>query len=294
MTATKQKQKSKKSSKPAKAKAKKPGLDVNARAEVFDKAALLEDQIRVGEASMEDLRSKFKGKREEVSGLKAQLRSTIFEAAHPESHPLYAAATAAPSANGTPPEAAAPEADNTWQDVKLSEAFAGIKPAKILDHLDAANLRTLGELAAWTAANQGRNRLIDVPGIGDGAAKKIEDALEEFWKRRALAQVDAATNGMADMLATEGTNAAYLEKSLEEILGKGTWATTLKTCGYKTVGDIDEEAKAMNTPYLEVIERAIKSATDADEIVKAITKFSDSLSETKAAEPTTKRTKKGK
>ena len=91
---------------------------------------------------------------------------------------------AAESAPQPPTEPTAQPADEAWRNELLVDALVGL-PKKILDHLHAANMRTVGELAEWTAADGGRHRLIDIPGLRELSAGRIEVALEAFWERRA-------------------------------------------------------------------------------------------------------------
>ena len=82
----------------------------------------------------------------------------------------------APTPDGDPTQA--------WRREWLGDALVGV-PKGIIEKLQAANIRTLGELAEWTAADAGRRRLADIPGIGEAAAEKIEAACEAYWERRA-------------------------------------------------------------------------------------------------------------
>ncbi len=73
------------------------------------------------------------------------------------------------------------EADG-WKKMPLSE-ITGIGSALAERIVDGSNsvikTATLGALAAFTTDH----KLTDLGGIGQGQAKKIEDALFEFWKR---------------------------------------------------------------------------------------------------------------
>jgi hypothetical protein len=69
-----------------------------------------------------------------------------------------------------------------WKKMPLSE-ITGIGTALADRLVEGSNgvikARTLGALAAFTADH----KLTDIAGIGQGQAKKIEDALMDFWKR---------------------------------------------------------------------------------------------------------------
>jgi len=278
-----EKAKDKKAAKKPAAPKKPKGLDSSEKAEVFDKAAAIEDQIKLQEGTAEDLRQKLKAAKEELAGSKAKQRRLIWEAAHPEAHPLYNTGTKAapaPSANGQAP--APIGEDESWKAVTLAEAFPGL-PKKILEHLDAAHLRTMGELAAWINANQGRNKLTDIPGIGPDAEKKIQEADEAFWKRRkeALAtvqQVATATN-VNTPDSTKAFLAADINRLLEHLPEAGPgWLNAMRAAGMKTFGDIDARATKNHLPYLEVIAHGGLTKEIADTISKAISKVSESFS----------------
>lgn len=76
---------------------------------------------------------------------------------------------AGPGTNGHAPKT------DAWKDAKLADVLA--LPAAIHQSMADAQLRTMGQLAEFTV----RNRLTDIPGIGEVKASKIEDALEKFW-----------------------------------------------------------------------------------------------------------------
>lgn len=71
----------------------------------------------------------------------------------------------------------APPTDESWRKVNIKELKLG---DKIQDNLEDAGLFTIGQIADFTAKDQG---LTDIGGIGPAKAQKIEDALTEFWKR---------------------------------------------------------------------------------------------------------------
>lgn len=70
--------------------------------------------------------------------------------------------------------------DESWRALPLSEVLVGI-PDSNLEKLADAKLDTLGQLSDWLKDE--RNRLTDLPGIGQAKAEKIENKLMEFWER---------------------------------------------------------------------------------------------------------------
>jgi len=70
---------------------------------------------------------------------------------------------------------AVPKADGPWREVPLVDLFSGA----ILKSLHQAGLKTVGQLADYTAADK---RLTDIQGIGPGKAQQIEDRLTQFWE----------------------------------------------------------------------------------------------------------------
>lgn len=72
-----------------------------------------------------------------------------------------------------------PATDESWREVHVStlDLDSGIEKALI-----EADLETIGKIADWTAG--GNHQLIDIPGIGEAKAKKIDDAIDAFWTRR--------------------------------------------------------------------------------------------------------------
>lgn len=74
--------------------------------------------------------------------------------------------------------------DETWKQVKLAEALIDV-PENVIEKLEQNEppMRTMGELTAWLNADQGRNRLTDIKGIGRAKEDQIEEALAAFWTR---------------------------------------------------------------------------------------------------------------
>ena len=161
----------------------KPKVEDKMKVEVFNRVAKIEDQCRKAKADVEKKRQDLKSSKEIASGLVADLHNAIWEAAHPEAFPLYHA-----SANGTAPQEHLPS-DESWKSVKLRDAFVDNdgKPEVsegLFKKLEDAQLFTLGELTNFTAADGGRKRITDIPGVGPGAAEKIEEACTRFWARQ--------------------------------------------------------------------------------------------------------------
>ena len=64
--------------------------------------------------------------------------------------------------------------DDAWQKTPLADL--GLSP-KILEAMEVARLRTVGELADYSR----QYMLTDIKGIGPAKAEEIEDALTKFW-----------------------------------------------------------------------------------------------------------------
>jgi len=68
--------------------------------------------------------------------------------------------------------------DESWKTVSLHDLTM---PGTTAQKLAEAEIRTLGDLSAWTESGK---LLTDVKGISEKAAEKIEAALDEFWGSR--------------------------------------------------------------------------------------------------------------
>ena len=68
--------------------------------------------------------------------------------------------------------------DESWRSAPISDL--GLT-GKLPESLEDAGIRTIGDLADYTAAGK---LLTDISGIGQGKAEKIEKACEEFWERQ--------------------------------------------------------------------------------------------------------------
>jgi hypothetical protein len=80
-------------------------------------------------------------------------------------------------------------AEDAWKKEPLGKvlAAAGLSE-KVIEKLAEADLKTVGDLAAYVNADGGRQKLTDIKGVGPATAEKIEAALEQFWKDRDAAQ----------------------------------------------------------------------------------------------------------
>lgn len=250
------------------------------KAEVFDQAAILGDKINVEEEAMVDLKSKFKVRKERSEMFGRQLRSLLYEAKHPA--PLFVGAGDIDDDEGSDIEAENEAAtggpqDETWREVKIGDALAGIRPPKLIDKLIDAQITTVGELQAYYDSKGGTARLNDLPGIGDGGAAKIETALESFWERR------RSTPIAPTIIDPAATNETFYATPIKKILGPGNWNGLLGDAGYVTIADLQREAAKDNLPYLEVIKKAGIDNVAADRIVKEILSYSERLNAPPAA-----------
>lgn len=78
---------------------------------------------------------------------------------------------------GQPSQRQSQPADESWKDTPLAETSV---PASILKKLTAADILTVGDLAAFTE----KCELIEIEGVGAVAAGKVEDAMAKFWEGR--------------------------------------------------------------------------------------------------------------
>jgi len=68
--------------------------------------------------------------------------------------------------------------DESWKTVSLHDLTM---PGTTAQKLAEAEIRTVGDLSAWTESGK---LLTDIKGVGEKAAEKIEAALDEFWGSR--------------------------------------------------------------------------------------------------------------
>lgn len=118
------------------------------------------------ELDWQQAKSAAKCAKDEYDDRVLRLRNLIRAARNDANRPLL---------NPTPAEeqpAASP--DDAWQKTPLADL--GLSP-KILEAMEVARLRTVGELADYSR----QYMLTDIKGIGPAKAEEIEDALTKFW-----------------------------------------------------------------------------------------------------------------
>ena len=71
--------------------------------------------------------------------------------------------------------------EQEWRDIPVEALGHHGLLLRLRRKLIEADLSTIGAIADFTAADR---RLIDIPGIGEAKAEKIESALEKFWAER--------------------------------------------------------------------------------------------------------------
>lgn len=277
MTATATKKPAKKAPKKAK---EKPQWSKEELQTYVDKIGSIEDEIRNQDHDIEETRQELKSLKERRAGNLSELRRLVWEKKHPEAHPLF---NGKPSSNGngkphTPPMQEVKD-DDSWKAVKLEEALQGLSPS-ILTKLHDANLHTMGELQAWTAADGGRHRISDIKGVGAAAAEKIEEASTAFWARRnkELAEKAKADSGAA---ATQ-PDAAAVQLSPEACkveIESLTWGDLPNleawkgfTFAHKTVGDVFRFATKANQSMLDYLRSCGFTLVEADMVWDALKK----------------------
>jgi hypothetical protein len=246
----------------------------------FDRAASLEEAIRNKEAEVQGLQEDLKTAKKELEALESQLKGTIHDAKNPQETPLYPSASTSQNGDGkaTPQSAE----DNSWQAVPLSEALPDLTKG-LLQKLTENNLTTMGELAAWTAADQGKHQITDIPGVGPAAATKIEEACTAFWEQRkrvlpfpasAVAPEPAPEEAVSDAAESTSSSSPAIPSSssakdtfqampIREVLfGRVTWGghgregeivDALESCRLTTVGVIAGRSENKGQTFQEVI-----------------------------------------
>jgi hypothetical protein len=71
------------------------------------------------------------------------------------------------------------DTDEAWKDEPLENVF-GELPKGLQKKIAEAELKTMGDITEYVK----HKRLIDIPGVGETSATRIEEALEAFWERR--------------------------------------------------------------------------------------------------------------
>lgn len=103
--------------------------------------------------------------------------------------------------------------DDAWRSVPLDSLDLPRLALTVLEH---ENIRTVGDLADWSAPPpQGKGRrLVDIDGIGEATAEKIDEALERFWASRAAVE-HSETPGL-DLDAELAAGCAEVEATARE------------------------------------------------------------------------------
>lgn len=117
------------------------------------------------ELDWQQAKSAAKCAKDEYDDRVLRLRSLIRAARNDANRPLL---------NPTPAEEQPASPDDAWQKTPLADL--GLSP-KILEAMEVARVRTVGELADYTR----QYMLTDIKGIGPAKAEEIEDALTKFW-----------------------------------------------------------------------------------------------------------------
>lgn len=158
----------------AKSPAKNPNPDPDAHAlwEIFQ----AETNVREAEAELEEKKQEAKWAKTNYDEATKQLLKVIRKHRAPGERDLfdYANENTAPDV----PEAQ-PVNEDAWRDTPLDDVFASM-PASVLVSLSDKELTTLGQLSDWL--NSGK-RLIDLEGIGQAKAEKMELCMEKFWEQ---------------------------------------------------------------------------------------------------------------
>lgn len=133
-----------------------------------------------------------------------RLRKKIREAKSSSEFPLVDMASKSGSQNATQViiSGETQEIDESWKLVTIDEAMPDL-PKHIREKLQAAELPTMGDLANFVAADGGKKRLTDIPGIGEKSAEKIEEAQMAFFERRRTARPYPSPEETQAMLVKE-------------------------------------------------------------------------------------------
>jgi hypothetical protein len=140
----------------------------------------LERQVQEAELDLHRAKDVVKERKDIYEAAIATLRTAIRECKEPT--PLFdQAAGAKPAIREVDPS------DESWREVRLEHALQGCT-MHVIGKLQDTQLFTVGDLSNWINADGGRHRLVDIPGVGEGVATKIEEALDAFWERWAERQ----------------------------------------------------------------------------------------------------------
>lgn len=159
---------------------------------------LMESKMRLDEA-----RGDAKACQTDYDAAVSTMLQVTDEILHPpaEKYPLFVR-----EGQGREPERIA-ESGRAWQDHEWRpDALKDVIPevgSQILHILDESEIRTMGDLADWTATK----RLDQIAGIGEAKAKTIEDAVIAYWSRKnqACDAADADADGQRET-QSEGDN----------------------------------------------------------------------------------------
>lgn len=159
---------------------------------------LMESKMRLDEA-----RGDAKACQADYDAAVSTMLQVTDEILHPpaEKYPLFVR-----EGQGREPERIA-ESGRAWQDHEWRpDALKDVIPevgSQLLHILDESEIRTMGDLADWTATK----RLDQIAGIGEAKAKTIEDAVIAYWSRKNQARdaADADADGQGET-QSEGDN----------------------------------------------------------------------------------------
>lgn len=163
-------------------------LDPRAIAKIFS----LEEQCSKAELVYLSAKNSTKEAKEMLESKVVELRQAIKQLKERDDAPLFNGVKDGGGEKGQPPSL-----DESWRDVPLTEALIGVS-ASMISKLHDASLRTVGELANYTSAGGGNHPLSGIPGIGEGKAEKIQDAMDAFWERRNKEQWAAEADGAGE------------------------------------------------------------------------------------------------
>lgn len=161
----------------------------------------LSDEADSLEREWEEAKAHASELKKEFEAVVERLRKKIREAKSAGEFPIVDLAASANSAVQASPAQAADD-DESWKSVAIDEAMPDL-PKHIREKIQAAELPTMGDLANFVAVDGGKKRLIDIPGVGEKSAEKIEEAQMAFFERRRTAKPYPSPEETQAMLAKE-------------------------------------------------------------------------------------------
>lgn len=186
--------------KPTKPKAEKPKKAAQLLAEAQEALSdIAQEEKRVEQKArevamhkqaLEEAREMLKGAKADHLQAVKDLQLAIKESTEPS---LFNPKAAAPSTNGVHTPPANPEA---WKSEPLSTLrdLGGLTQAD-LDRIEAkTELRTMGDLSKWLSDS--RHVWTDLPGIGEKKVEKLQDAMEQFWKKHNHSRTISTVDGV--------------------------------------------------------------------------------------------------